>query len=76
MRKVAQEGSFSEESLPQPCLREELAAVVRGSMTLLSGTRVNHEEKKQEILMGMVLGKLRGRIESTVAAEYIAEEIK
>ncbi len=76
MKKVVQEGSFSEESLPEPCSREELAAVVHGSMTLLSGMKINHEEKKQEILMGMVLGKLRGRIESTVVAEYIAQELK
>jgi glutamyl-tRNA(Gln) amidotransferase subunit E len=76
MKKVVQEGSFSEESLLEPCSREELAAVVHGSMTLLYGMKVNHEEKKQKILMGMVLGKLRGRIESTVVAEHIAQELK
>jgi len=76
MRKAVQFESFSEESLPGPCSREELVAVVRGSMTLLSKMKVRHEEKKGEILMGMVLEKLRGRVEGAVVAEYIAQEMK
>jgi glutamyl-tRNA(Gln) amidotransferase subunit E len=76
MRKTVQEGLFSEESLPERCSREELAAVVHASVTLLSGTNVHHEEKRGEILMGMILGKLRGRIESTVVAEHLAQEMK
>ncbi len=76
LRKAVLEGSFSEESLPEKCSLEEVAAVVRVSMVLLSGMKVYHELKKPEILMGMVLRTLRGRIESTVLAELIAQEMK
>jgi glutamyl-tRNA(Gln) amidotransferase subunit E len=76
LRKVTLEGSFSEKSLPERCSREELKSVVNGSKARLSGMKINHEVKKPEILMGMVLGELRGRIESTVLAEFIAQETK
>ena len=76
MRKAIRDGSFLEDALPEPCSREELAAVIRGIATLLSGVKIVHEAKKQEIAMGMVLDKLRGRIASTVVAECLAQEIK
>ncbi len=76
MKKAVRAGSFSVESLPEPCSREELAATIKGSMMMLAGVRVNHEEKKHEILMGMIMEKLRGRIEGTVVAEHIAREMK
>jgi glutamyl-tRNA(Gln) amidotransferase subunit E len=76
MKKTVRAGSFSAESLPEPCLSEELAATIKGSMMMLAGVKVNHEEKKHEILMGMIMEKLRGRIEGTVVAEHIARETR
>lgn len=70
------DGSFSTKVLPEPCSHEELAATVQSAMTLLSATKVNHEEKKHEILMGMVMDKLRGRIGAAKVAEYIMQEMK
>ncbi len=76
MREAVRRGAFSTESLPEPCSLEELVATIKGSMRLLSGTKISHEEKKDEILMGPIMGRLRGRIEGSVVAEHIAQEMK
>jgi glutamyl-tRNA(Gln) amidotransferase subunit E len=76
MREVVKRGGFSEEHLPEACPKEELAAVVHASVVLLSGVKVNHIEKKHEIVMGMVMEKLRGRIGAADIAERIAQELR
>ena len=75
LRNVVKEGSFSAESLPEACSREELAAIVKASIGLLSAAEVRYPEKRHEILMGTVMGRLRGRIEAGVVAEHLAQEI-
>jgi len=69
-------GKLPQDSAADPCSREELAATFKASMGLLSGVKIRHAEKKPEILMGMMMGKLRGRIEGAAVAEYIAQEMK
>jgi glutamyl-tRNA(Gln) amidotransferase subunit E len=76
MREAAVRGSFTPDLLPPVCEPEELAAVVRSAVALLSVENVRHAAKKHEILMGKVMDKLRGRIEATAAAEFIAREVK
>ncbi len=76
LKDAAKRGTFAEELLPERCSREEMAAIVRSSMVRLSGTTVRRSEKRHEILMGMAMETLRGRIESTVVAEYLAQELK
>jgi glutamyl-tRNA(Gln) amidotransferase subunit E len=76
MKEAVRRGDFSEESLPEPCSREELAAIVRSCVTRLSEVNVRHPEKRHEILMGMVMENLRGRIDAASVADYIAQELK
>jgi glutamyl-tRNA(Gln) amidotransferase subunit E len=76
MKDAIRRGGFSEKELPEQCPKEELAAVVHGAVVLLSGVKVNHTEKKHEILMGLALEKLRGRIGIPIVAERIAQELK
>jgi len=76
LRKTAKERFFSQNSLPEPCSREELAATFKAAVVLLSETKVCRVDKKHEILMGMIMDKLRGRIEAAAVAEYIAREMK
>ncbi|HEY6952631.1 MAG TPA: hypothetical protein VI758_09490, partial [Bacteroidota bacterium] len=76
MREVLKHGRPLEQLLPTPCTREELAVTVRTSVTQLSAMKIRRVDKKHEILMGLVMKTLRGRIESTVVAEHIAGELK
>jgi glutamyl-tRNA(Gln) amidotransferase subunit E len=74
-RRAAEHGSFSEEQLPQSCAREEVQDVIKEAKVTLAGIRVRHEEKKSEILMGIVMKKLRGRVGSAVVLEQIESEL-
>lgn len=76
MREALKRGGFSEEQLPDACSKEEFAAIVHASVVLLSGVKVNHPEKKGEIIMGIVMEKLRGRIGATDVIERIAQELR
>ncbi len=76
MREAARKGTFNIDSLPGRCSKEEMAAVVRSSIARLAETNVRFPEKKHEILMGMVMDQLRGRIDSTVVAEHIKQELR
>lgn len=76
MREALKRGDFSEEQLPDACSKEEFAAIVHASVVLLSGVKVNHPEKKGEIIMGIAMEKLRGRIGATDVIERIAQELR
>jgi glutamyl-tRNA(Gln) amidotransferase subunit E len=76
MREALKRGGFSEEQLPDACPKEEFAAIVHASVVLLSGVKVNHVEKKREIIMGIAMEKLRGRIGATDVIERIAQELR
>ncbi len=76
MKEAARRGGFTEELLKEPCSREELAAVVRSCVTRLSDVKVRHPEKRNEILTGMAMERLRGRIGAAAVAEYIAQELR
>lgn len=76
MRKVVGGETLGEDNLLEWCSHEELAATLRACVSLLSGVKIRREEKKQEILTGMVMEKLRGRIEGAAVAEYVAQEVK
>jgi glutamyl-tRNA(Gln) amidotransferase subunit E len=70
--EIASGQEFSRESLPPPCTPAELDETVRNSLIALSKTKVRHPEKKPEVLMGLIMHELRGRIDGRVVAERIA----
>jgi len=76
MKEAIRRGGFSPQLLPEPCSPEELAAVVQSCVARLSGEEVRYPQKKHEILMGMAMEQLRGRIAATTVAEYVDEELK
>ena len=76
MKETIKSGKLTEDTLPRLCAQEELAATLKASKALLMGIRIRREEKRHKILMGMVMRRLRGRIEATVVAEYIVQETK
>jgi glutamyl-tRNA(Gln) amidotransferase subunit E len=75
MKDAAIRGSFSAEELPPSCSLEELQSVICESIKSLDAMMVRNNGKKSEILMGLVMKKLRKRIEGTVVHEQILQEL-
>jgi glutamyl-tRNA(Gln) amidotransferase subunit E len=72
LREMASGREFTRESLPPRCSDAELEETVNKSLNVLSRTKVRHPEKKSEILMGLIMNDLRGRIDGHVVATRIA----
>ena len=72
LREMASGREFTQDSLPPPCTDAELDETVKKSLMVLSRTRVRHPEKKMELLMGLIMNALRGRIDGHIVATRIA----
>jgi glutamyl-tRNA(Gln) amidotransferase subunit E len=62
---------FSSEFLPPVCSDKELGEVVTMCEAVLKTTALRIPEKRTEVLMGMVMDKLRGRIDGSRVAQKI-----
>ena len=72
MLDIASGRGFSRQALPPLCTNAELSAVVQQAMEVLSKTTLHHPEKKSELLMGLVMNNVRGRIDGKVVADKIS----
>jgi glutamyl-tRNA(Gln) amidotransferase subunit E len=73
MLEVARGNGFSRDALPPPCLEEELARTVSRCSADLTSPAVHNPGRKQEVLMGLVMEEVRGRIDGATVAERIKE---
>jgi glutamyl-tRNA(Gln) amidotransferase subunit E len=72
LREIASGREFTRESLPSFCTDIEFDETLKKSLTVLSETKVRHPEKKRELLMGLIMNDLRGRIDGHLVATRIA----
>jgi glutamyl-tRNA(Gln) amidotransferase subunit E len=75
LRSLASGKSFTRDSLPSACTVAELNETVRSCSAALSKMTIRHPEKKQEILMGLVMNRVRGRIDGPTVAAKVAAEV-
>jgi glutamyl-tRNA(Gln) amidotransferase subunit E len=68
MRAPAPGGAIA---YPPPCSPAELEETIRGARTELSRTPLRHPDKEAEILMGMVMQQLRGRVPGAAVARAV-----
>jgi glutamyl-tRNA(Gln) amidotransferase subunit E len=73
MMMVAAGGSFSRQSLPPICTDGELSAVIDQSGAQLGTIDLFNPEKESEVLIGLVMDKLRGRIDGDVVAAKLTD---
>ncbi|MDP4173372.1 MAG: Glu-tRNA(Gln) amidotransferase subunit GatE [Bacteroidota bacterium] len=64
MKKAIRNGSFSSEMLEAVCTEEELSSAIKSSHSELERINLRNPEKKDEVLIGLVMRKVRGRISS------------
>ncbi|MBX2991390.1 MAG: Glu-tRNA(Gln) amidotransferase subunit GatE [Bacteroidetes bacterium] len=76
MKQAVRNGSFEESLLPVPCPIDELAKVVEETVAGLGGITIHHAEKRDEIVMGLVMNRLRGRVEGSTVREYVQREAR
>jgi len=76
LKKVAQSGSFSAGLLPPPCSEQELSEVIKRAKEEVRRMEVRHPEKQHEILMGLVMRDVRGKIDGARVAERVAKEVE
>jgi glutamyl-tRNA(Gln) amidotransferase subunit E len=62
---------FSSDALPKPCSETELLTAIGESEKKLAGLRIHHPEKAPHVLMGLVMNKLRGRIDGAMVTSTL-----
>lgn len=72
MMMVAAGGEFSRQSLPPICSDGELSSAIERSAAELTSLNLFNPEKESEVLMGLVMDKVRGRIDGNVVATKLA----
>ncbi|MFI5251714.1 MAG: Glu-tRNA(Gln) amidotransferase subunit GatE [Bacteroidota bacterium] len=68
MRDAAAYGKWR---IPQPCPKKELDGIIAESKRELSSVNLFNSEKKLEVLMGIVMEKMRGKVDGAVVAEKV-----
>lgn len=74
IRKAIKNGSFSEAMFPESCSEDELHKIVINSESELNKMKINKLECKNEILMGLIMSRLRGRVEGSKVFGLINKE--
>ncbi len=73
IKYMLMKGSYSEDLLPMPCSETEFKDVVLQLKLQLNKIKLYNPEKSTEVLTGMVMNKLRGRIDGETVSSYIKE---
>jgi glutamyl-tRNA(Gln) amidotransferase subunit E len=71
MQRVTDLRETSSDALPPLCSETEFADVVKESEAEIKALKLRHSGKREKVLMGIVMGKLRGRIDGKVVAVKI-----
>jgi glutamyl-tRNA(Gln) amidotransferase subunit E len=75
LQAAADGGSLSRSDLPGPCSDEELARIVAESTRELSGLRLRHPRNAHRVLMGLVMDRVRGRVDGSTVAARLASAV-
>jgi len=71
MMMVGAGGTFSRQSLPPVCSDGELSTAIEQSAAELESLELINPEKESDVLMGLVMDKLRGRIDGSLVAARV-----
>lgn len=76
MKRVVQEGSFSAEFLPPSCSESDLLSIIEEQRKALAAMHVRRPEKRHDIIMGLVMHRVRGRMDGAKVAECVRQEVR
>lgn len=64
-------GQFVEELIPDPCTETELQSNINNALKIYNNTKIYNPDQRIQILMGILMKNLRGRIEGKVVYELL-----
>lgn len=73
LTKIASGAQFSRDELKGPCSEAELSATIKSSSTELADMHLHNRGKESAVLTGLVMEKLRGRVDGSRVAQRLAE---
>lgn len=71
LRTVAELGVFTEDVILKPASEKEVDEVIKSARTEYDKMKIINPEKRNEILLGLIMKKLRGKIPAKVIADKI-----
>jgi Glu-tRNA(Gln) amidotransferase subunit E-like FAD-binding protein len=71
IRTALEKGMYSSEILPTPCINPELSVIIDEGKKKLQNIPINKPEHQKEILMGIIMPKLCGRISGKHVSELL-----
>ena len=75
LRAVVRSNGFSPAVIPKPCSEAELGKAVKGARNEGEKITIRKPEHKHEILMGMIMKTVRGRVDGAHVAEKLEQEM-
>lgn len=69
LKTVAELGAFTEEVIFNPASKNEIEEIIKLAKNDYDKMKIFNPEKKNKLLMGMIMKKLRGRVSAKVIAE-------
>ncbi len=69
MQKSINKGKFYPELLPKPILLKELDEIIEETKKELNGIKLHNNESKNEVLIGLVMNKVRMNVDGKVVKE-------
>jgi len=76
---ISSSRQLTEKELPQICTSEEIKRTISESISKFNSLNISVTEKKKNVLMGIVMKRLRGRVEGKIVAaniNHILEEVE
>ena len=76
---ISSSRQLTEKELPQICTPEEIKRTISESISKFNSLNISVTEKKKNVLMGIVMKRLRGRVEGKIVAaniNHILEEVE
>lgn len=64
-------GQFVEELIPDPCSETELQSNIKDALKIYNNTKIYNPDQRIQILIGILMKNLRGRIEGKVVYESL-----
>ena len=71
LQTVAELGMFTEEVIQNPANEKEVDEIINSAKSECNKMTIYNQESKSNLLMGMIMKKLRGRISAKVIADKI-----
>jgi glutamyl-tRNA(Gln) amidotransferase subunit E len=71
MRNTIEMGLFTDEIIPEPISEKQLKEEIDSANKKLKKMKLRKQENKEHLLMGMLMRKLRGRIDAVTVAEKV-----